>query len=160
MNSPATRRLPRRIEAAAAALVATLLTPPGAQADSFTSSASSAGSASSGSVSNSMRGSSRSSTGGDDRTAAVDYRIVELAAAPGRPGLVRITLQADDPQQQLVLDLPQAIAAQQRLGRGDAVQARKRVYGFEFARGDTQAAFYLVLDDDWYDDLAARPLSL
>jgi len=133
---------------------------PRAQADSFTSSASSAGSASSGSVSGSLRGSSRSSTGGDDKSAAVDYRIVELAEAQDRPGLVRLTLRAENPEQQLVLDVPQSIADQQKLGRGDPVQARKRVYGFEFARGDTQAAFYLVLTDDWYGELAARPLGL
>jgi len=152
MSLPATLRL--------ACTIATLGATLGAHADSFTSSASSAGSASSGSVSGSLRGSSRSSSGGDDQAAAVDYRIVELAAAPDRPGLVRITLQADEPPQRLVLDLPQVIAEQQRLVRGDPVQARKRVYGFEFARSDTRATFYLVLADDWYDDLAARPLGL
>ena len=31
------------------------------------------------------------------------------------------------------------------------------VYGFEFARSDTREAFYLVLKDEWYNDLAARP---
>lgn len=138
-----------------AAISVTLL----AHADSFTSSASSAGSASSGSVSGSLRGSSNSSTGGD-KTADVDYRIIEVAKAPDRAGIARITLQADDPQQQVVLDLPQAIAEQQGLGRGDRVHARRHVYGFEFTRGDTREAFYLVLADDWYNDLAARPVSL
>jgi len=142
-----------------ACLSAAIGVAPIAHADSFTSSASSAGSASSGSVSGSLRGSSNSSTGGD-KTADVDYRIIEVAKAPDRAGIVRITMQAEGPQQQLVLDLPQSIAAQQRLGRGDLVHARRQVYGFEFARGDTREAFYLVLADDWYDDLAARPLSL
>ena len=128
-------------------------------ADSFTSSASSAGSASSGSVSNSLRGSSNSSTGGD-KTADGDYRIIEVAEAPDRAGIARVTMQADDPQQRIVLDLPQAIVAKQGLGRGDLVHAQHRVYGFEFARGDTREAFYLVLADDWYDELAARPVSL
>jgi hypothetical protein len=144
-----------RVACLTAAISVTLL----AHADSFTSSASSAGSASSGSVSTSLRGSSNSSTGGD-KTAEVDYRIIDVGDAPDRAGITRITLQADDPQQQVVLDLPRVIAQQQRLGRGDRVHARRHVYGFEFARGDTREAFYLVLADDWYDDLAARPLSL
>jgi hypothetical protein len=150
-------RLPftRRVAFLAAAVSFTSL----ARADSFTSSASSAGSASSGSVSASLRGSSNSSTGGD-QTSAVDYRVIDVAEAPDRIGIARVTLQADDPQQQVVLDLPRAIAQQQRLGRGDRVHARRHVYGFEFARGDTREAFYLVLADDWFDDLAARPLSL
>ena len=128
-----------------------------ASADSSTSSASSAGSASSGSVSDSFRGSSNSSTGGD-KTADGDYRIIEVAAAPERTGFARLTLQADDPEQRIVLDLPQAIVAKQALARGAMVQARNRVYGFEFARGDTREAFYLVLADAWHDELAARPV--
>lgn len=132
---------------------------PHAYADSFTSSASSAGSASSGSVSASLRGSSNSSTGGD-KTADGDYRIIEVAKAPDRAGIARVTMQAEDPQQKIVLDLPQAIAEKQGLARGDLVHAQRRVYGFEFARAETREAFYLVLADDWYDELAARPVSL
>lgn len=132
-----------------------------AHADSFTStsSASSAGSASSGSMSDSLRGSSNSSTGAA-KTADADYRITEVAQAPDRAGMSRITLQADDPQQRLVLELPRAIVDKQGLARGDVVHARKHVYGFEFARGDTKEAFYLVLVDDWHSDLAARPVRL
>jgi hypothetical protein len=142
-----------------ACLAATVGVASNVHAESFTSSASSAGSASSGSVSNSLRGSSNSSTGGD-KTADGDYRIIEVAKAPDRAGIARVTMQADDPQQRIVLDLPQAIVERQGLGRGDVVHAQHRVYGFEFARGDTREAFYLVLADDWYDELAARPVSL
>jgi hypothetical protein len=132
-----------------------------ANADSFTSSASSAGSASSGSVSDSLRGSSNSSTG-NDKAASGDYRIVEVAKAPDRPGIARVTMQADAAvEQRIVLDLPQAIADKQGLGRGDLVHAQRRVYGFEFAHSDTvHEPFYLVLADDWYDELAARPVRL
>jgi len=151
MTSPNTLRL----TCVAAALSATLL----AHADSFTSSASSAGSASSGSVSGSLRGSSNSSTGGD-KAAAADYRIIEVARAPDRTGIARITMQADDPQQRIVLELPRAIVDKQSLAPGDVVRTRKQVYGFEFARGDTHEAFYLVLADDWYGELAARPVRL
>ena len=128
-------------------------------ADSVASSASSAGSASSGSVSDSFRGSSNSSSG-NDRHADGDYRIIELAAAPDRPGVARITLRGDAPTARIVLDLPQAIVDQQRLGRGDMVHAQQRAYGYEFARGDTHAAFYLVLADEWAGELAAHPVPL
>ena len=130
-----------------------------AQADSVASSASSAGSASSGSVSDSFKGSSNSSSG-QDRRADGDYKIIELAAAPDRPGIARITMVAEDPTQRFVLDLPQKIVDQQRLGRGDVVHAQQREYGYEFARGDTRAAFFLVLADDWYGELAAHPVPL
>jgi hypothetical protein len=129
-----------------------------AHADSFTSSASSAGSASSGSVSDSLHGSSKSSTGGD-KTADLDYRIIDVAAIPGRAGVARITMRADDLDQEIALDLPQSIVEQQRLQPGDSVHSRKQVYGYEFARSDTREAFFLVLADDWYNDLAARPVN-
>ncbi|SFB01291.1 hypothetical protein SAMN04515620_11268 [Collimonas sp. OK607] len=130
-----------------------------AHAESFTSSAASAGSASSDSVSASLHGSSNSSTGGD-KTADGNYRIIDVAAAPDRVGITRVTMQVDDSQQRIVLDMPHAIVEKQSLGRGDLVHAQHRVYGFEFARGDTQEAFYLVLADEWYNELAARPVSL
>lgn len=138
-----------------------------AHADSFVSSASSAGSASSGSVSDSF-GASSNSSNRDRKVADGNYRILQIAQAPNRAGIARITLQADQPgqpdqaqqSQQLVLDLPQATFDQQQLAQGDLVQARNRVYGVEFARADTRAAFYLVLADEWYGELASRPVSL
>lgn len=130
-----------------------------AHAESFTSSAVSAGSASSGSVSDSLHGSSKSSAR-DDKVADADYRITDVAQAPGRAGTARLTLQADDPQQSLVLDLPQTIVDAQGLGRGDVVHAQRRVYGLEFTRGAERETFYLVLADDWFSGLAARPVSL
>ncbi len=128
-------------------------------AESFASSASSAGSASSGSVSTSLHGSSDSSTGGNKR-ADGDYRVIDMAALPERAGFARMTLQAEAPGQRLMLDLPQAIVDAQGLVRGDVVHAQRRAYGYAFARGDAHEAFYLVLDDDWVDELAARPVRL
>lgn len=128
-------------------------------ADSFASSASSAGSASSGSVSDSLHGSSKSSTR-DDKVADGDYRIIDVADAPERTGFVRVAMQADGPQQRIELELPRAVFAKQRLDRGDLVHAQRRVYGYEFSRGDTREAFFLVMADDWYGELTARPLSL
>jgi len=128
-------------------------------ADSFVSSASSAGSASSGSVSDSLAGSSNSSNKGN-KVADADYRIIDIAATPGREGRARITMQTDDAQQRVVLDLPQATFDQQPLALGDAMYAHNRVYGVEFGRADNRQPFYLVLADEWYGELASRPLSL
>ncbi|RSZ39581.1 MULTISPECIES: hypothetical protein [unclassified Variovorax] len=142
-----------------AALLATSFI--GAHAESFASSvASSASSASSGSVSDSLRGSSRSSFDGG-KVAEGDYRITEVAQAGGREGFTRVAMQSDsDAQRRIVLELPQATFAKERLGPGDLVHAQQRTYGIAFARGDTREAFYLVLADDWYAGLAARPVSL
>lgn len=130
-----------------------------AAADSFTSSASSAGSASSGSVSDSLSGSSNSSSG-DNKTADGTYHIINIAQTPGRDGMTRITLLGDAPQKRIVLDLPKKTFDQQQLDKGDLVYAQNRVYGIEFARNDTRAAFYLVLADEWYGEMAARPVGI
>jgi hypothetical protein len=128
-----------------------------AHADS-TSSASSAGSASSGSVSDSLQGSSHSSNG-DQRRADGNYRIIDIDHTPGRAGSTRVAMQAGE-QQRIVLDLPEAVFARQGLTRGDFVQARNRPYGLEFARADTREAFFLVLEDTVYKELAARKVTL
>ncbi|GGE74899.1 hypothetical protein [Massilia psychrophila] len=129
-----------------------------AHADS-TSSASSAGSASSGSVSDSLAGSSNSSKG-DDRRADGNYQIIDIDHTPGRAGSTRVAMQAGDPQQRIVLDLPEEVFARQGLTRGDFVHAKNRSYGLEFARADTREAFFLVLEDTVYKDLAARKVAL
>ncbi|MES2262468.1 MAG: hypothetical protein V4724_28430 [Pseudomonadota bacterium] len=130
-----------------------------AHADSFTSSASSAGSASSGSVSDSLGGSSKSSSG-NHKTANGAYRIIDIAQAPDRAGMARVTMQGDEPQKRIVLDLPRDTFERQHLDKGDLVYAQNRVYGIEFARNDTREAFYLVLADEWHDELAARPVGI
>lgn len=61
---------------------------------STASSASSAGSASVGSVSDSLRSSSQSSAG-PRQMADGPYRVIEMAEVAGRPGEVRLTLQAE-----------------------------------------------------------------
>ena len=131
----------------------------GANAESFASSASSAGSASSGSISDSLSGSSDSSKS-DRKVADGDYRIIQIAQTPDRANRTRVTLQADDPAQRIVLDMPQATFEQQQLAAGDKMYAQNRVYGIEFGRGDTRQPFYLVLADQWYSELASRPVTL
>lgn len=130
-----------------------------AGAESLASSAASAGSASSGSVSDSLQGSSHSSSGGD-RVATGDYRIIDVAQAPQRSDRVRLTLQAEANGERLVLDLPQAVAQAQGLQREHRVHAQQRDYGYEFSHSDNRALFYLVLADHWYDALPARPVQL
>lgn len=129
-------------------------------ADSSTSSASSAASESSGSVSASFKGSSNSSSGDDKKVADADYRVINLAAVPDQSGMTRVTLQTDDTQHRIVLDLPQAAWNKAALDKGDLVRASNRVYGYEFARSDTRKPFFLVLADNWYNDLAARPVRM
>lgn len=131
-----------------------------ATADSFVSSASSAGSTSSGSVSDSLQGSSNSSDGHDKKVADGDYRILDMAPTPGRSGIASLTLEATGTPQRVVLNLPQKVVDQRGLQPGSVVHAQNRAYGIEFASVDTREAFYLVLADAWYDELASRPVTL
>jgi hypothetical protein len=89
-----------------------------------------------------------------------EYRIIQIAATPDRAGRTRVTMQADDPQQRVVLDLPQATFDKQGLVAGDVMYAHNRVYGIEFGRQDTRQPFYLVLADEWYGELASRPVGI
>lgn len=126
-----------------------------AHAESFASSASSAGSASSGSISDSLSDSSNSSTN-QDKVANGDYRIVDIAQTPDRTAFMRVTMQTEDLKQRIVLDLPAEVLNKQAIGEGDFIHAQRRVYGFEFSRRDTKEAFYLVLADNWHNELATR----
>ncbi len=115
-----------------------------------------------GSVSDSFGRSSDSSTHGD-KTAAGDYRIVDLAAAPERPGAVRLKLQAvanEGADGELLLIVPQATADQSHLAAGQILTARPRPYGVEFARSGDRQPFFLVLDDDWYRELQTHVVKL
>lgn len=147
--------------AAALLLGATLLS--AAQAESFASSASSAGSASSGSISDSLRGSSNSSQR-DRNNLAGDYRVIDVAALPGRAGMLRLTMQLAAAQAAgedvITLDLPQAALGARGMAVGDTVRANERPYGYEFARGDTREAFFLALADDWMRDLQSQQVAL
>ncbi len=148
----------RALVFAAAALTATQVF-----ADSFASSASSAGSASSGSVSDSLQGSSNSSSGNNNnnRRAEGTYQILEVTPTPGRANSARIAMQlGDDANKRIVLDLPQKIVDKEALAGGGLVQVKNRDYGLEFARADNRQAFFLVLADEVYNELAARKVTL
>jgi hypothetical protein len=123
-----------------------------AQAGSLGSSAAGAGSASSGSVSDSFKASSGSSAGGEKR-AEGRYRVTEVAQAEA--GKLRLTL-ARDGTEPVALTLPQQALAARAVKVGDEVQATPQPYGIAFAHADTGQAFFLVLEDAWHRELAAR----
>jgi hypothetical protein len=147
----------------AAALAACLLagaTP--ALAGSSASSASSEGSSASvGSLSTSITASSNSSS--PTTTAEGDYRVIEVAALPDRPGDLRLRLQpvaARGADEGFFLNLPRAAFELSGVAEGEVVSARARPYGLEFARAATREAFFLVLADEWYRELQTRPVAL
>lgn len=127
---------------------------------SVASSASEGLSASVGSLSNSVEGSSDSSSHNNNRVAEGDYRIVDVAAVAERPGVVRMKLQALAGRGEIFLYVPQGTVDRARLAQGEVVSARQRPYGVEFADGRTRQAFFLALDDEWYRELPANAVRL
>jgi hypothetical protein len=129
-----------------------------AHSESFASSASSAGSASVGSSSDSIKQSSNSSSG-DKKVADGDYQVLEVTALADRPGMVRLRLQqakatgGATEAGAFLLDLPQKALGTRGLATGEVVSVRNRDYGVEFARAQTREAFFLVLNDDWRNEL-------
>ena len=131
-----------------------------AHADSVASSASSAGSASSGSISDSIGGSSNSSNH-DRRVTAGDYRVIDVAQAPAKAGIRRLTLRAvADGKQEFTLDVPERALAARGVDAGAVVHVSEREYGYEFAYADTRQAFFLALQDDWYRELGSRQVTI
>jgi hypothetical protein len=147
--------------ALALALAAAACTLP-AHADSVASSASSAGSASSASISDSMGASSNSSNGDRRRVATGPYRVIDIAQAPAKADTTRVTLRAvaGDAATEFWVDVPDRALADRRIAKDEVVQVNERVYGYEFAYGDTKQAFFLALQDDWYRELASRKVTI
>jgi type IV secretory pathway TrbL component len=128
-------------------------------AGSLASSASSAGSESSGSISDSIGGSSNSSSK-DKRVAAGEYRVIDIAQAPGKANATRMTLRAAAGAQEFTLDVPNRALAQRGVKTGELVRVNERVYGYEFAYADSKQAFFLALQDDWYRELGSRQVTI
>jgi len=147
--------------ALALALAAAACTLP-AHADSVASSASSAGSASSASISDSIGGSSNSSSGDRRRVTTGPYRVIDIAQAPAKADTTRVTLRAvaGDAATEFWVDVPDRALADRRIAKDEVVQVNERVYGYEFAYGDTKKAFFLALQDDWYRELASRKVTI
>ncbi len=117
-------------------------------------------SASVGSVSGSIDKSSNSMV---KTVTAGDYKVVEVAKAAGRPGLLRMTLQpvADNSADSTVwLYVPAPTLTRHPLHAGQVITARARPYGTEFAYADTGKAFFLVLADNWYRELQTNLVTL
>jgi hypothetical protein len=131
------------------------------------SSASEGASASVGSVSTSFETSSDASSK-KEKTAAGDYKLIDVADVAERPGTLRLTLQpvaaaatatakADD---HFILYVPAQVVAQNTVATGQVVSARPRAYGVEFAKADTGRAFFLVLHDEWHRELQSNAVTL
>jgi hypothetical protein len=105
-----------------------------------------------------------------DHVAEGDYTVVEVADATDRPGLVRLTLRLAAPSagaavaggadETFDLYVPQANPAARLLVQGQTIRARQRPYGVEFAHGEPQQAFFLVLQDAWFQELHSQPVRL
>jgi hypothetical protein len=152
--------------AACLALFAACVLPalPVQAASTAASSASSAGSASSGSVSDSI-GASSNSSGDDRRVAAGEYRVIDVAAAPGKPDTTRMTLHAAgagaaQKTREFTLDVPNRALAQRAVAKGELVQVNAREYGYEFAHADNRQAFFLALEDNWYRELGSQKVAI
>lgn len=144
---------------AALALSGLAITLPAWAASSASSASSDGSSASVGSSSTSIEKSSNSSSKGD-KVAEGDYKVIQVADA-AQAGKLRLTLRAtNDSGEEFNLVLPQEAAAQGKLAVGAVVTAKAHAYGLQFAAADTREAFFLVLRDDWYRELATKPVTL
>ena len=133
---------------------------PALAASSASSASSDGSSASVGSLSTSIEKSSNSSSKGD-KVAEGDYRIIEVAVAERQPGKMRLTLRALNPADgEFFLTLPQEAVQQGRLAEGGVVTARAHAYGLQFAAGAPREAFFLVLQDAWYQELQTKAVTL
>jgi len=141
---------------AALTLACLVAQPLGARADSSSvSSALDSGSRSVGSVSDSIQGSSNSSTG--QRVAAGEYRVVEIAA-DDRPGLERLRLEGEGGR--FTLLLPAAVRERAALRSGDRIAVSTPAYGLAFARAGAGEPFFLALDEGWRHEFQRRAVTL
>jgi len=88
------------------------------------------------------------------------YRVIDIAQAPGKADKVRLTLHAAGlgRNDEFFLDVPQRALKDQPLVAGNLVDVRERPYGYEFAAVATQRPFFLALHDDWYSELRSNAL--
>lgn len=114
-------------------------------------------------ISDSIKGSSNSSSP-DNRQVKGDYKVIDMAAVTGQPGLVELRLQhvvaLGTAEDDIVLTLPRVAADHGRIAKDAVITATQRPYGIEFAAGQPHAAFFLALADDWTSDLKSTPLAL
>ena len=118
---------------------------------------------SSGSISDSITGSSHSSSP-DNKQVKGDYKVTDVAEVAGKPDFVELHLMpattGTDAGTEIFLTLPRAAADQARVAAGATVTALQRPYGIEFATAQPRAAFFLALADDVTRDLQMAPVAL
>jgi hypothetical protein len=145
-------------------LAISTLAAPAFAASSAASSAYESVTTSVGSLSDSVEGSSKSSSKPPrPPLAAGDYKVIAVAAIADKPGMMRITLQAVNAPAEtadFALVMPQKAFDTSGLAKGELVTAKDRSYGTEFSNKQTQAAFFLVLNDDAHRELASNPVTL
>jgi len=150
----------------AAALLSSMISLPALADTTLSASVSDSISTAVGSVSTSLKKSSQSSTK-DDKVAEGDYKVIEVTAEADQPGMVRLKLQAladagpdAHPDSNFDLILPQKTVELNQVAKGAIVTARNRPYGMAFATGEARQDFFLVLQDQWFRELATRPVVL
>lgn len=144
---------------AALALSSLAFTLPAWAASSASSASSDGSSTSVGSSSTSIEKSSNSSSKAD-KVAEGDYKVIQVAEATAA-GKLRLTLRAtNNSAEEFNLVLPQEAATQGKLVVGAVITAKAHAYGLQFAAADTREPFFLVLRDDWYRELATKPVTL
>lgn len=62
--------------------------------------------------------------------------------------------------QQVEVSLPRDAFDKGSLAIGGMIAVREKAYGLELANGQTQQAFFLVLADEWYQELGIKPVML
>lgn len=135
-----------------------------AVAASSASSASSAVSDSIGSSSTSLEKSSNSSSNNKE-VAQGTYTVIEAVALADDPTMLQLQLQpqlqSERESSKLSLKLPRETAERAGIAAGSFVHVAHRPYGLAFSTGTTEATpFFLVLNDDWYQELRSRPVIL
>jgi hypothetical protein len=126
---------------------------------SLVSSASQSLSTSVGQMSKSISNSSDGSSKHQD-LAQGDYQVIDVADAADRPGMVALKLQpVAAGAAAFTLTVPAETVAKNGIAAGQVVSALARPYGFEFAKADTQQAFFLVMNDDWHRELKSNLVS-
>ena len=155
------RTLPALAASVLVALLSSTAIEPAVAASSAASSASDSASDSVGASSRSITDSSDSSSG-NKKVAAGDYKVIEMAAVDGQPNMLRLRMQAtaEGRKDAFTLLLPRHAAENGHLAEGQVVTANARPYGLELVAAADQKAFFLLVDDDWHQELASHPVQL
>lgn len=114
-----------------------------------------------GTISGAVSGVSTSSTTGRGKVAQGQYRIQTAQDLPGLPARVSLDLQptetaADAGARAWQLRVPTAVAATAELRPGGLLEVRERPYGLALWQAGAARAFYLVVQDDWWQAMQVR----